>query len=249
MISWGEPGVWPFSARWMRIRWTDSVMFSHEPLNGVYSGSTPWANSHLTKARVLWPARLSMISRSRSGGRSALNRGLMVSPACQRSQLARLSASGNTGAGGRLARMVSNCCLSQAWKTALEQMLILFHPCTGTVRVKGVRSCSNAVLHAWLKQQLLTILASLPPAPVLPEADNRANWERWQAGLTIKPLLSADLPPLRLLLIMDNLAGHKTRAFVEWLCAHGVLPLYTPLSGSWLNMTESVQRILIHRAL
>src|SRR2546428_9361273 len=48
---------------------------------------------------------------------------------------------------------------------------------------------------------------------------------------------------------MDNLAGHKTRAFVEWLCAHGVLPLYTPLSGSWLNMTESVQRILIHRAL
>ena len=61
--------------------------------------------------------------------------------------------------------------------------------------------------------------------------------------------MSADLPPLRLLLIMDNLAGHKTRAFVEWLCAHGVLPLYTPLSGSWLNMTESVQRILIHRAL
>jgi len=129
------------------------------------------------------------------------------------------------------------------------KLLTLFHPSTGTVRVKGVRSCPNAVLHAWLKQQLLTILASLPPAPVLPEADNRANWERWQAGLTSKPTLSADLPPLRLLLIMDNLAGHKTRAFVEWLFAHGVLPLYTPLSGSWLNMTESVQRILIHRAL
>ena len=129
------------------------------------------------------------------------------------------------------------------------KLLTLFHPSTGTVRVKGVRSCPNAVLHAWLKQQLLTILASLPPAPVLPAADNRANWERWQAGLTIKPLLSADLSPLRLLLILDNLAGHKTRAFVEWLFAHGVLPLYTPLSGSWLNMTESVQRILIHRAL
>ena len=68
-------------------------------------------------------------------------------------------------------------------------------------------------------------------------------------GLTSKPTLSADLPPLRLLLIMDNLAGHKTRAFVEWLFAHGVMPLYTPLSGSWLNMTESVQRIIIHRAL
>jgi transposase len=129
------------------------------------------------------------------------------------------------------------------------KMLTLFHPSTGTVRVKGVRNCPNAVLHVWLKQQLLIILAGLPPAPVLSEADNRVNWERWQAGLTSKPTLSADLPPLRLLLIMDNLAGHKTRAFVEWLIAHGVLPLYTPLSGSWLNMTESVQRILIHRAL
>ena len=29
----------------------------------------------------------------------------------------------------------------------------------------------------------------------------------------------------------------------------GILPLYTPLSGSWLNMAESVQRILKHRAL
>src|SRR5216684_7296341 len=129
------------------------------------------------------------------------------------------------------------------------KMLTLFHPATGTVRVKGVRNCPNAVLHAWLKQQLLTILAGLPPAPVLPEADNRATWLRWQAGLTSTPTLSADLPPLRLLLIMDNLAGDKTRAFVEWLFAHGVMPLYTPLSGSWLNMTESVQRILIHRAL
>lgn len=61
--------------------------------------------------------------------------------------------------------------------------------------------------------------------------------------------MSADLPPLRLLLIMDNLAGHKTRGFEEWLFAHGVLPLYTPLSGPWLNMTESVQRIISHRAL
>jgi hypothetical protein len=50
-----------------------------------------------------------------------------------------------------------------------------------------------------------------------------------------------------LLPIMDNLAGHKTGAFVEWLFAHGVMPLSTPFSGSWLNMTESVQRI--HRAL
>jgi len=129
------------------------------------------------------------------------------------------------------------------------KMVTLFHPSTGTVRVKGVRNCPNAVLHAWLKQQLVTILASLPPAPLLSEDDNRASWERWQAGLTVKPTLITDLPPLRLLLVMDNLAGHKTRSFVEWLFAHGVMPLYTPFSGSWLNMTESVQRILIHRAL
>jgi hypothetical protein len=34
-----------------------------------------------------------------------------------------------------------------------------------------------------------------------------------------------------------------------WLYHHGVLPLYTPLSGSWLNMAESIQRILVRRAL
>ena len=36
---------------------------------------------------------------------------------------------------------------------------------------------------------------------------------------------------------------------MKWLFAHGVMPLCTPLSGSWLNMAESVQRILIGRAL
>lgn len=27
------------------------------------------------------------------------------------------------------------------------------------------------------------------------------------------------------------------------------MPLYTPIGGSWLNMAESIQRILVHRAL
>jgi hypothetical protein len=36
---------------------------------------------------------------------------------------------------------------------------------------------------------------------------------------------------------------------VRWLLAHGVMPLYTPLSGSWLNMAEAVQRIIVGRAL
>jgi len=70
-----------------------------------------------------------------------------------------------------------------------------------------------------------------------------------QVGLTRKLTLPADSPPLRLLLVMDNLAGHKTRPFVDRLIAHGVLPLYTPLGGSWLNMTESGQRIIVQRAL
>ena len=36
---------------------------------------------------------------------------------------------------------------------------------------------------------------------------------------------------------------------VRGLFQHGVMPLYTPLSGSWLNMAESLQRIVVGRAL
>ena len=52
-----------------------------------------------------------------------------------------------------------------------------------------------------------------------------------------------------MLLVLDNLSGHKTPHFVLWLVAHGVMPLYTPLGASWLNMTESIQGILAWRAL
>lgn len=129
-------------------------------------------------------------------------------------------------------------------------MLTLFHPATGQVRVKGVTSTTNRVLHGWLKQELTTILDSLPQPTVEfdPEA-NRAFWASWCQGLSHPVDLPVDLPPLRMLLVLDNLAGHKTVAFVQWLIAHGILPLYTPLGGSWLNMTESVQRILMRRAL
>ena len=57
------------------------------------------------------------------------------------------------------------------------------------------------------------------------------------------------LPPLRMLLVWDNLAGHLTPDMVLWLIAQGIMPLYTPLGGSWLNMAESVQRIIVRRAL
>jgi hypothetical protein len=39
-----------------------------------------------------------------------------------------------------------------------------------------------------------------------------------------------------MLLVMDNLAGHKTPEMVWWMFRHGIMPFYTPLSGSWLNM-------------
>lgn len=103
----------------------------------------------------------------------------------------------------------------------------------------------NAVLHPWLQDEMTQILAGLPePAPCASvDLSPLRQWETW---LDTVP---EGLPPLRLLLVWDNLAGHKSPAIVAWLLAHGVAPLYTPLSGSWLNMAESVQRILVTRAL
>jgi hypothetical protein len=130
--------------------------------------------------------------------------------------------------------------------------LTLFRPATGEVRVKGVTTCPNTVLHAWLKQEITALLATLPePAPEGETSGEptRACWTRWQEGLQVKITLPAGLPPLRLLLVWDNLAGHHTPDLVLWLFQHGVMVLYTPLGGSWLNMAESIQRILKRRAL
>lgn len=130
------------------------------------------------------------------------------------------------------------------------KMMTLFHPADGAVRVKGVESCTNEVLHGWIKKELDAVVAELPEqAMLLGPGENRALWESWQEGLSVRPTLSDELPLLRILLVMDNLKGHKTPEFVIWLFDHGIMPLYTPLGGSWLNMTESVQRILKRRAL
>lgn len=111
--------------------------------------------------------------------------------------------------------------------------------------MKRVTSCPNAVLHPWPEQELVAVLAGLPDPP--PTADrSRAAWDRWQAGLKERITLPAELPPL---LVLDDLAGHRTPGLVRWLFAHGVTPVYTPLGGSWLNMAESIQRILKARAL
>jgi hypothetical protein len=112
-----------------------------------------------------------------------------------------------------------------------------------------VTACPNAVLHPRLKGELTSILATMPDPPAEPAGGRRAAWERWQEGLSIKPTLPAEPPPLRMLLVLDNLAGHKTPELVCWLLDHGIMPLYTPVGGSWLNMAESLQRILKRRAL
>jgi hypothetical protein len=94
------------------------------------------------------------------------------------------------------------------------------------------------------------IVAELPepPTEVDPATIGR-QWARWQEGLSVRFTLPKALPPLRMLLVLDNLAGHKTPKFVLWLVGHGIMPLYTPLGASWLNMTESIQGILAWRAL
>lgn len=134
-------------------------------------------------------------------------------------------------------------------RTGTVKQLTLFHPQDGRVRVQAVRRCPNAVLLPWLQRELAAIVAALPPAPAIPVAERRALWARWEAGLQVRITLPAEPPPLRLLLVLDNLAGHKNAAFVRWCFAHGIMLLYTPLGASWLNRAESIQRILKRRAL
>jgi transposase len=132
-----------------------------------------------------------------------------------------------------------------------RKILTLFHPATGQVRLEPVTHSTNAIIHPWLKTTLADIVAALPAVAAGPidRDQNRRLWQAWQEGLTVRFTLPHELPPLRLLLIWDNLTGHKTPELVLWLCQHGIMPLYTPLGGSWLNVAEAIQRILKRRAL
>jgi hypothetical protein len=135
-------------------------------------------------------------------------------------------------------------------RNGTAKLLTLFHPADGQLRTKGVTSCTNAVLHPWLKKELSDILAALPDPVTAPTPEAiRAVWSTWTAGLSRYPTLPAQPTAARMLLVLDNLAGHASPAFVIWLFDHGIIPLYTPLGGSWLNMAESIQRIIERRAL
>ena len=135
-------------------------------------------------------------------------------------------------------------------RNGIAKMLTLFCPRSGELRAKGVTSAPNIVLHPWLQQELTAVLDCMPqPAPITDAAAIQTVWKSWQQGLKKCLPLPDVLPPLRMLWVRDNLAGHLTTSLVEWLFAHGVMPLYTPLSGSWLNMAESIQPIIVNRAL
>src|SRR5262249_54377862 len=126
-------------------------------------------------------------------------------------------------------------------------LLTLCRPATGEVRAEPVAGAPNAVLHPWLRQEATALLAALPPVPDPTAPERRPAFWWWGTGEA--PAWPAPPPPVRLLLIWDNLAGHRTPALVEWLIERGVWPLPTPLGGSWLNLAEAIQRILVRRAL
>lgn len=70
-------------------------------------------------------------------------------------------------------------------------------------------SSANSVLHPWLKEELTAILAGLPePEMALSSEENRRLWKSWQEGLSEPITLSAELPPLRVLLVLDMMDRH-----------------------------------------
>lgn len=117
------------------------------------------------------------------------------------------------------------------------------------MRAKGVTQTTNAVVHPWLRAELTAVLAELPP--VLDPGAPLRQWETWGWDAPVRESwgVVGKLPPIRMILIWDNLSGHKNKELVRWLVGQGVLPLYTPIGGSWLNLAESVQRIVVRRAL
>jgi len=115
-------------------------------------------------------------------------------------------------------------------RNGTAKMLTFFHPASGEVRIKGVRQATNAILHRWFKEQLSEILEKISEEATLDPETNRKLWTTWQTGLSRCITLPEQLPPLRMLLIWDNLKGHHTPEMVLWLFEHGVAFVHT---GRW----------------
>ena len=111
-------------------------------------------------------------------------------------------------------------------RAGTAQRLTVVPPRAGHVRVKGVPSPANALLHPWLKAELSTMLATRPERPHDPlAAANRAAWRVGQAGVTQPQTVPAERPRWRRRLIWDTLAGHATHDLVLGLVRHGIMPL------------------------
>src|SRR5215472_3538468 len=133
------------------MRWIDSVMFSQDPLSGVYSGMMPWSNNHTTNLAVRCPARLSMTSSIRSGGSSSGNVGLTVRPACQRSHAARWSSSRNILGGGNEARIEDNSASNQACNTTLGQLVTPLTRTWGSCWMEERQQLGRAMTHVFMR--------------------------------------------------------------------------------------------------
>jgi hypothetical protein len=71
---------------------------------------------------------------------------------------------------------------------------------------------TNPILHPRLKRELEAILKQCPPAPqVVPKGQ---HWQDWDIYPTTKQL-DRIFPPVRLVLIWDNLAGHHSHSIVQ----------------------------------
>jgi hypothetical protein len=129
------------------------------------------------------------------------------------------------------------------------KMLTLFRPRNGELRSQPVTRTTNTVLHPWMMGELESILNGLPESR--DDIDTvLLDWATWRwPDERIEDYTLTPAPYVRMLLVLDNLKGHYTKSFVAWCLEHGVALLYTPLGGSWLNMAESVQRIIIRRAI
>ncbi len=111
------------------------------------------------------------------------------------------------------------------------KLLTLFRPATGQLRAKGVVSATNAVLHPWLKEQLSEILAEIEqaqPRETLPPEAERPLCARWETWLGYRPRSCE--PSLRIVLVLDNLAGHLSYDLVRWFFDPGG---DAPLHAAW----------------
>ena len=66
----------------------------------------------------------------------------------------------------------------------------------------------------------VSVLEQCPPAPS--EVPIGRRWQDWDIYPAAEQL-DRFFPPVRVLLIWDNLAGHKSHSIVQWCDEHGIL--------------------------